>query len=112
MRLWRKIAGFVGCKYLVVRRDGSVPRWPNMVLGASDPAAPAGLRAYAMKARELGMDPEYCQDIDNLACEFEDYRTVFGAGKPDDGPERHDNQTIVEIMRGHPGVVAIYPERP
>ena len=38
-------------KYLVVRRDGSIPKWPAFVLGARDPCALFALRAYARKAQ-------------------------------------------------------------
>jgi hypothetical protein len=56
-RLWRNIVP--GGKYLVVRRDGSVPEWQWFVLGSRDPAAPDALRTYADRAAQLGMDPEY-----------------------------------------------------
>lgn len=56
--LWRKSPETPEGKYLVKRRDGTIPEWPNFVLGAKDPAAPAALRAYADSARELGFNPQ------------------------------------------------------
>jgi hypothetical protein len=57
-------------KYLVLRRDGSVPEWPWFVLGADDPAAPAALHSYANEAQHAGMDPQYIEDIHVLAEEW------------------------------------------
>ena len=46
MKIWDKTEEFKEGKFLVVRRDGSVPHWPHFVLGARDPGAPTALRAY------------------------------------------------------------------
>lgn len=65
-------------KYLVKRRDGTVPEWPSFVLGAKDPMAPAALLAYAREVRKLlanepesaqqmGLSPEFADRIDTLA---------------------------------------------
>lgn len=45
--LWRKNPETPEGKYLIKRRDGTVPEWPSLVLGAKDPAAPAAINAYA-----------------------------------------------------------------
>src|ERR1700704_5669978 len=37
--LWRNQEGTREGKYLVQRRDGSIPEWPYFVIGARDPAA-------------------------------------------------------------------------
>lgn len=87
MKLWNK--------FLVTRRDGTVPEWPWLVIGARDPAAPAALRAYAAAARTLGMDPEYADDIDGLAADFEAYRRDHGDGDPDAPPHREDDPAVV-----------------
>lgn len=87
MKLWNK--------FLVTRRDGTVPEWPYLVIGARDPAAPAALRAYAVAARQLGMDPDYADDIDGLADDFEHYRAEHGTGDPDAPPHRVDNAEVV-----------------
>lgn len=91
MKLWNK--------FLVVRRDGSVPSWPYMVLGGRDPAAPAALRAYAAAARECGMDPEYADDVEGLAADFEAYREAHGNGDPDAPPHRIDDPDIISRLR-------------
>jgi len=88
-------------KYLVKRRDGSVPPWPSFVLGGADPAAPAALRAYARKARELGYSPGYCDAIERLASTFVDYHAGHAPGDPDRGPHRIDDPvTIAEMKKG------------
>lgn len=87
-------------KFLVVRRDGTVPEWPYLVMGARDPAAPAALRAYAAAARTVGMDPEYADDIDRLAVDFEEYRLNHGDGDPDAPPHREDDPAVLARLRG------------
>lgn len=100
MRLWKYIEGFIGEKYLVVRRDGSIPSWPYFVLGARDPAAVAALQAYAATAQELKYDPQYVADIQRLAEEFEAHRktSAFGDGDPDAPPHREDQPAVIEAM--------------
>lgn len=91
MKLWNK--------FLVVRRDGSVPEWPYIVLGGRDPAAPAALRAYANAARSRDMDPEYADEIDGLALDFEEYRIQNGDGDPDAPPHRQDDPDVIARFR-------------
>jgi hypothetical protein len=88
-------------KYLVLRRDGTVPEWPNFVLGAKDPAAPVALRAYAEEARRLNMDYQYVSDLLRLADEFDAFR-IEGPGKrgdPDAPLHRKDDPRIIEAMQ-------------
>lgn len=99
MKLWNK--------FLVVRRDGTVPEWPYLVLGARDPAAPAALRAYADAAEGLGMDPEYISDIRGQANDWERYRAEYGEGDPDAPPHRPDNPEVVGRLRA--GSERLYP---
>jgi hypothetical protein len=96
-------------KYLVVRRDGTIPNWGHFVMAAGDPAVPAGLRAYAAEAERLGMDPDFIQSIRELAADFtvkvmERAAWAAQAGikgaDPDAGPHRTDNPAIVAMMRG------------
>lgn len=88
-------------KYLVTRRDGSVPEWPNMVLGARDAAAPAALRAYANAGEKLGYDPALVADVRRLAEEFENYCAVYGRGDPDAPPYREDDSaTLAKMQNG------------
>jgi hypothetical protein len=95
MKLWNK--------FLVIRRDGSIPDWPWLVMGARDPAAPAALRAYAAEARRLGLDQDYADDVDQLATDWEIYRSRHGEGDPDAGPHRIDNPEVVARITEAPG---------
>ena len=89
MKLWDK--------FLVQRRDGTVPEWPYIVLGARDPAVPAALRALADEYENIGgYDPEYIADIRQLAEEYGTFRDFYGSGDPDAGPHRTDDPTVVE----------------
>ena len=91
MKLWNK--------FLMVRRDNTVPDWPYIVLGGRDPATPAAIRALAAECRRLGMDPEYCDDLVGLASDFEEYRAEFGEGDPDAGPHRTDDPAVVSRFK-------------
>ena len=99
--LWRKNPDTPEGKYLVKRRDGTIPEWPNIVMGAKDPAAPAAIRAYAKRAEELGFNARYVADMYDLAEEFEHYFIVHGSGDPDRGRHRTDDPaTIAEMRKG------------
>jgi hypothetical protein len=100
VRLWDK--------FLVTRRDGTVPDWPYFVLGARDPAAPAALRAYADEAEKRGMDPAYVADLRFQAADFERYRHEHGDGDPDASPHRPDDPGTVARIKA--GSHRIYPE--
>jgi hypothetical protein len=102
-RLWRNNPAVNGPKYLVQRRDGTVPEWPYFVLGARDPAAPTTLVAYAMAAEALGLDKQYVADIKQLAVEFEQYRMQHGAGDPDGPPHRKDDPATIAKMAAAKG---------
>lgn len=99
MRLWRNTDEAPEGKFLVKRRDGTIPEWPYFVLGARDPAAPAALLAYADKAEEIGLDPAYVRDIRALAMEFESYRQSEGEGNPDGRPHRKDDPAVIAELR-------------
>lgn len=101
-RLWKNSDETPEGKYLVQRRDGTIPEWPYFVLGAADPAAPAALIAYAGTCRALGMDRDYVDDIRALAIEFGLWRLDHVSGDPDAPRHRQDDPSIVELMRqGH-----------
>jgi hypothetical protein len=102
----------LSAKYLVVRRDGTIPKWPAFVLGARDPAAPAALRAYAKAAREMGMDEEYVQNVLLLADNFDQYRAAEGGSDPDNAPlQRFDDAAVIEAMRGEPGSITVHTDQ-
>lgn len=98
MKIWTKTEEFSEGKYLVVRRDGTIPSWPHFVIGGDDPSAPAALRAYAEDAEQRGLDPEYVASIRELADDFS--RRQGGKADPDKAPHRQDNPAIIELMRG------------
>lgn len=98
MKIWAKTDGqYREGKYLVVRRDGTVPNWPHFVLGGDDPSAPAALRAYADDAEKRGLDPEYVASVRELADDF----AAREGGKPDPDapPHRTDNPAVIALMR-------------
>jgi hypothetical protein len=103
MRIWQMTDGeFADGKYLVVRRDGTIPWWPNFVMGGHDPASGAGLRGYADKAAELGYEAEYVQSIRELADMYDLLAAkVKGTVKvdPEAPPHRKDNPAVVAMMR-------------
>lgn len=109
MKAWAKTEEFSEGKFLVVRRDGSVPAWPHFVLGARDPAVPATMRAYADEAARLGYDPEYVQSVRELADDFEAYRAAEGEGDADAAPHRVDDPEVLHAMRGGVSVIRVYP---
>lgn len=91
MKLWNK--------FLVLRRDGSVPDWPYLVMGARDRAVPPALRTYADAGESMGWDPEYIADVRRLAESFEEYRREHGDGDPEAGPHRTDDPEIVAQIK-------------
>lgn len=97
MGIWR-YRGVKGGKFLVVRRDGTIPLWPHMVLGARDPAAPQALFAYARKCEELGYNKDYVSDIRRMADDFVGYLREAGEGDPESPPHRTDNPVIIQAM--------------
>lgn len=96
--LWRNNPETPGGKYLVKRRDGTVPQWPYFVIAASDPCAPVAILAYANHAELLGLDPKYVADLREMAEEFEAWRHQNGAGDPDAGRHRQDDPSTVAEM--------------
>jgi hypothetical protein len=100
--LWRKNPRTPGGKYLVKRRDGTIPEWAWFVLGAADEAAPAGLRGYADKCEELGLDPQYVADVREMADAWEHDLAAGKHKKGDPDAPRHrrdDPATVAEMGR-------------
>jgi hypothetical protein len=110
VKLWVKTEEFREGKFLVVRRDGTVPHWPHMVLGARDPWAPQALRYYAEIARANGADDDYCDSVNQLADDFEMYRAVYGKGDPEAPPHRRDDQYVINAMRGGKAIITVRPD--
>ena len=97
--LWRNDPKTPEGKYLVKRRDGTIPECPNLVIGAKDPAAPFALRAYAVAAFVHRMNWRYVSDMWKLAATFRQYRRFHGSGDPDRGRHRKDDPVIITEMR-------------
>ena len=97
--LWKNQDGTREGKYLVTRRDGTVPEWPSFVIGARDPCGPAALLAYANAAEEWGFHRDFVADVRGLAREFMFYRRDHGDGDPDAPPHRKDDPATIEKMR-------------
>lgn len=110
MKIWAKTKEFSEGKFLVVRRDGTVPHWPHFVLGARDESSEVALRAYAADARRRGLDPAYCDSIVELANDFDRYRLSQGDGDPDAAPHRIDHPDVIALMRGHACTVHLRPD--
>lgn len=92
MKLWDK--------FLVLRRDGTIPDWPYLVMGARDPLVPYAIRAYAEQAaKTTTFDPEYVADLYRLADSFDEYRRIHGDGDPDAGPHREDDPDVVSRFK-------------
>lgn len=97
--LWRDDPKTPEGKYLVKRRDGTVPEWPSFTLGARDPCAPTALRAYAVCAGGSGMTLGYVNALFRLADEWDIYRQKHGTEDPDRGQHRPDDPTTVAEMK-------------
>jgi hypothetical protein len=111
VKIWAKTKEFFEGKFLVVRRDGSVPHWPHFVLGARDPAASKALLAYAREAERIGMDYEFVASIIELAGDFHRYRLDEGNGDPDAPPHRVDDQAVIRAMRGEDVCICVRRDR-
>ena len=98
-RLWRDDPATPEGKYLVKRRDGSIPEWPHFTLGAADPCTPWALRAYAIAAVFHGLTWGYAGAVWRLAAEFRMWREDHTTGDPDRGRHRKDDPAIVAEMR-------------
>ena len=100
--LWRNNPETKEGKYLVKRRDGTIPQWPYFVIGAADPIAPYALRAYANEAERKGLDPKYVFELRCMACDFEEYRQEHGDGDPDAPRHRVDDPaTVADMAKCH-----------
>ena len=111
MKVWAKTKEFSEGKFLVVRRDGSIPHWPHFVIGARDPAAPEALRAYADICERLGYEAEYVASIKELADDFYRYRMAQGDGDPEAPPHRRDVPEVLAAMRGQPSTINVMRDK-
>ena len=110
MKVWALTDGPVReGKYLVVRRDGTIPKWGHFVMADVDPAASRALRCYANAAQELGMEKDFIASVRDLADRFEALAFLAATkaraegtkgADPDAPPHRTDNPSVVAMMRG------------
>ena len=110
MKIWTKTTAFSEGKFLVVRRDGTVPHWPHFVMGARDPFAPAAIEAYAAAVQAADGDREYVMSLYALAEDFRNYRKEHGDGDPWASPHRHDNPRVIAEMRGEDCYIHVLPD--
>ena len=87
-------------KYLVLRRDGTVPPWPWFVMGGADPMVPWALRFYCllgfvMRHYSWG----YVKSMWRFTRAMQKYRREHGTGDPGKGPHRRDDQETIAKMR-------------
>lgn len=75
-----------GKKYLVERRDGSVPVWPWFVLAASDPCAAGALFHYAGLCEQAGYAREYVDAILAAVTEMQEWAKANPSTRPDVRP--------------------------
>lgn len=97
-KIWVKGTEAPEGKYLVVRRDGTIPEWGHFVLSYTDPATPVALNAYAHACEMLDMDPEYVASLRELAQELSELPRD-PKSDPDSGPHRKDLPAVVRLMR-------------
>ena len=97
-KLWRDNPETPEGKYpIVLRRDGTPLESRYIVMVLKDPCTAAALNAYANKAQELGLGPEYVASMYNLAHDAEQ-AALEDAGKtsdPDAPRHRKDNPTVL-----------------
>ena len=101
--LWRNNPDTPEGKYLVTRRDGTIPQWPSFVLGARDPAAAFALRAYAVAAYVMGFNRQYVKDVWEAAAHFSSFREADGSSSPDSPPPKDmvdDPETVKKMKDG------------
>jgi len=98
-KLFHHTEGYREGKFLVVRRDGTIPSWPHFVISGDDACAAVALRAYADQAERLDWDAEYVRSVRLLADEFA-ARRCNPKSDPEAPPHRKDNPAIIAMMRG------------
>jgi hypothetical protein len=86
-------------KYLVLRRDDTVPEWPWFVLGARDPMASWALWFYSWVGIFYERNWAYLRGCNRKSWEFYRYRQTAGKGDPGKGRHRKDNPAVILRMR-------------
>lgn len=94
-------------KYLVIRRDGSIPSWPCFVLGGRDPYVPAALEAYAKAVRDTGGNEEYAQLVEQRATDFRLYAQSVGYSRPEEPNQFIEHEGVARAMRAEVEVIQL-----
>jgi hypothetical protein len=102
-------------KYLIVRRDGTVPHWNNLafVLGPRDPHAQAAILAYVESMVALGegkYDKAYAESLLKLAESYDPYQAEHGVGDPAERPWRFEAHDVMTALHGTTSVVVVMPD--
>lgn len=115
MEVWALSKSHSEGKYLVVRRDGTVPEWPHFVMGAFDPCVPEALRTYAQQAHKRGYDPKFVESIYKLADQYELVSAspeAIAKAAPDAPPHRIDDPAVIRAMQHKPSTIGVRPDKP
>lgn len=80
-----------GGKYLVLRRDNTVPSWAWFVCGARDPMAAWALWFYSWVGIFFTRNWDYLRGVNRLSWDFYRERKTLGCGDPEKGPHRKDD---------------------
>ena len=87
-------------KYLIKRRDGTVPEWPSFVLGGADPMVPWTLRFYATFGFLRGhFTWSMTKALWGHARVMAHWRREHWIGDPGKGIHRTDDPATVEEMK-------------
>jgi hypothetical protein len=80
-------------KFLVIRRDGTVPEWPWFVLGGRSPWSLEAAKAYLGAAERGGADEAHLEAIRGIVAAMEAHPK---GGDHEFGP---DDPSILQVMR-------------
>lgn len=113
-KLFFETPGYTEGKYLVMRRDGTIPPWPHFVLGGCDPIVPWALRAYAAFALLYLRDWGYCKSVWRFARHMALFRKATAGllkkADPNARPHRVDDPIVVAEMRTKTSAPHVTPE--
>lgn len=90
----------INAKYIVLRRDGTLPPWPLFVLSLGDAAAEPALRAYIEHCQTQDYDPDYLEFLRMLEEEGLSYRTETPVRERPDGmqPDRETHPLVAALL--------------
>ncbi len=86
---------FPGKKFLVLRRDGTIPEWPWFVMGAEDPLAAGALYHYAGLCEEAGYSKEYVDMVMRAVDAMQSWAATKAMQRPDQAPPRKEDPSVL-----------------